>query len=60
MPLFDGEDAFGWIYKVEGFFEVQCLNTSGDKLRATVFCLEGPLLAWGQTKKGHPSVHGRN
>lgn len=51
MPLFDGEDAFGWIYKVERFFEVQGLNTSGEKLRAAVLCLEGPVLVWYRSKE---------
>ncbi|KAL4591035.1 hypothetical protein LXL04_003983 [Taraxacum kok-saghyz] len=46
MPLFEGEDAFRWIYKVERFFEVQGLNTFGEKLRAAVLCLEGSVLAW--------------
>ena len=46
MPLFEGEDAFGWVYKVEGFFEIQGLVSSTEKLRAAILCLEGQVLAW--------------
>nr|GFA28824.1 hypothetical protein [Tanacetum cinerariifolium] len=32
MPLFDGEDVYGWVYQVERFFEVQALITIGGRL----------------------------
>lgn len=41
MPVFDGEDAYGWVYKIERFFEVQGLVTTGEKLRAAVLSMEG-------------------
>ncbi|GKB47835.1 putative mitochondrial protein [Tanacetum coccineum] len=46
MPLFDGEDVYGWVYQVERFFEVQGLVTTGDRLRAVVLSLEGSALSW--------------
>ncbi|GJT66731.1 ankyrin repeat-containing protein [Tanacetum coccineum] len=46
MPLFDGEDVYGWVYQVERFFEVQGLITTGDRLRAAVLSLEGSALSW--------------
>ncbi|GJW60654.1 hypothetical protein Tco_0109989 [Tanacetum coccineum] len=45
MPLFDGEDVYGWVYQVERFFEVQGLITTGDRLRAAVLSLEGSALS---------------
>ncbi|GKB48341.1 ankyrin repeat-containing protein [Tanacetum coccineum] len=46
MPLFHGEDVYGWVYQVERFFEVQGLITMGDQLRAAVLSLEGSALSW--------------
>nr|GFA93353.1 ankyrin repeat-containing protein [Tanacetum cinerariifolium] len=45
MPLFDGEDFQGSIYKVERYFEVQDIEP-GEQLRAAVLCMEGQALAW--------------
>ncbi|GKC83925.1 hypothetical protein Tco_1139642, partial [Tanacetum coccineum] len=45
MPLFDGEDVYGWVYQVERFFEAQGLITTGDRLRADVLSLEGSALS---------------
>ncbi|GJS11151.1 copia protein [Tanacetum coccineum] len=39
MPLFDGTDMFGWVYRAERFFDVQKVNASGESL-------EGPALVW--------------
>ncbi|GJX53994.1 hypothetical protein Tco_0282363 [Tanacetum coccineum] len=47
MPLFDGDDIFGWVYRVESFFDVQKVNASGERLRAAVLCLKGPPLQEG-------------
>ncbi|PWA86439.1 Ankyrin repeat-containing protein [Artemisia annua] len=46
MPLFDGEDVYGWVYQAERFFEVQGLITTGERLRAAVLSLEGSALSW--------------
>ncbi|GJZ02921.1 ankyrin repeat-containing protein [Tanacetum coccineum] len=45
MPLFDGEDSHGWIYKVERYFEVQDIEPR-EQLRAAVLCMEGQALSW--------------
>nr|GEV17911.1 ankyrin repeat-containing protein [Tanacetum cinerariifolium] len=45
MPLFEGEDPHGWIYKVERYFEVQDIQPR-EKLRAAVLCMEGQALSW--------------
>ncbi|GKE42378.1 hypothetical protein Tco_1469662 [Tanacetum coccineum] len=44
MPLFDGEDAYGWIYKVERYFEIQGIPQP-EQLRAAVLCMEGEDLS---------------
>lgn len=44
MLLFEGDDAYGWVYRVERFFNIRGLVTTGERLRAA--CLEGPALAW--------------
>ncbi|GKD95712.1 hypothetical protein Tco_1379609 [Tanacetum coccineum] len=40
MPMFEGEDAYGWIYKVKWYFEIQGLSQQ-EQLRATALCMEG-------------------
>jgi len=47
MPIFEGEDAYGWIYKVERYFAVNGL-TEEEKLSAAGLCLEGKALSWYQ------------
>ncbi|KAI0493558.1 hypothetical protein KFK09_023677 [Dendrobium nobile] len=47
MPVFEGEDGHGWIYKVERYFAVNGL-TEDEKLTAAGLCLEGKALAWYQ------------
>ncbi|GKD06150.1 hypothetical protein Tco_1181124 [Tanacetum coccineum] len=44
MPVFEGEDAYGWIYKVELYFEIQGLPQQ-EQLRATALCMEGEALS---------------
>ncbi|CAI9264216.1 unnamed protein product [Lactuca saligna] len=44
-PIFEGEDAFGWIYMVEHFFEIQDIGVR-DRLKAATICLDGKALAW--------------
>ncbi|PWA70289.1 Ankyrin repeat-containing protein [Artemisia annua] len=45
MPIFEGDDAHGWIYRVELYFEVQGVIRR-ERLRAAALCLEGEALAW--------------
>nr|GFA09856.1 ankyrin repeat-containing protein [Tanacetum cinerariifolium] len=45
IPLFDGDDSHGWIYKVERYFEVQDIQPR-EQLRAAVLCMKGQALSW--------------
>ncbi|PKU74218.1 hypothetical protein MA16_Dca021622 [Dendrobium catenatum] len=45
MPVFEGEDAQHWVYRVERYFSINGF-TEGEKLMATGLCLEGKALAW--------------
>nr|GFA91710.1 ankyrin repeat-containing protein [Tanacetum cinerariifolium] len=45
MPIFEGDDAHGWIYRVERYFEVQGVIRR-ERLLAATLCLEGEALAW--------------
>nr|GEZ42526.1 putative mitochondrial protein [Tanacetum cinerariifolium] len=55
IPIFNGDDAYGWVYLAERFFEVQGFVTTGERLRAAVLCLEGPALAWMGSGKPTPA-----
>lgn len=48
MPIFEGEDAHGWIYRMERYFDIQEM----DQLWAAVLCMEGPALAWYRWSEG--------
>ncbi|GJT02163.1 putative mitochondrial protein [Tanacetum coccineum] len=45
MSIFEGDDAHGWIYRVDPYFEVQGVIRR-ERLRAAALCLEGESLAW--------------
>ncbi|GJX32127.1 hypothetical protein Tco_0241982 [Tanacetum coccineum] len=45
MPVFVGEEAYGWIYRVERYFEIQGLPQH-EQLRAAALCMEGEALSW--------------
>nr|GEU29164.1 hypothetical protein [Tanacetum cinerariifolium] len=45
MSIFKGDDAHGWIYRVERYFEVQVVIRR-ERLWAAALCLEGEALAW--------------
>ncbi|GJW85605.1 ankyrin repeat-containing protein [Tanacetum coccineum] len=46
MPLFNGDNVYGWVYLAERFFDIQGLVTSEERLKAAMMCLEGPALSW--------------
>ncbi|GJR17718.1 ankyrin repeat-containing protein [Tanacetum coccineum] len=46
MPLFNGDDVYGWVYLAERFFDIQGLVTFEERLKAAMMCLEGPTLSW--------------
>nr|GEV60684.1 hypothetical protein [Tanacetum cinerariifolium] len=45
MPIFDGEDAYGWIYRMERFFKIQGVEAL-EELQVAELCLEGEALSW--------------
>nr|GEW78768.1 ankyrin repeat-containing protein [Tanacetum cinerariifolium] len=45
MPIFDGEDAYGWIYRMESFFKIQGVEAL-EQLQVAELCLEGEALSW--------------
>nr|GEX28059.1 ankyrin repeat-containing protein [Tanacetum cinerariifolium] len=53
---FEGEDAYGWIYRVERYFEIQGLPQH-EQLRATTLCMEGEALSWYRWSEGRTSFH---
>ena len=50
MPIFEGEDAYGWVYRVEHYFAINGLSER-EKLLAAALCLEVKALAWFQWRK---------
>ncbi|KAI0507250.1 hypothetical protein KFK09_013372 [Dendrobium nobile] len=55
VPVFEGEDAYGWIYRVERYFAVNGV-TEEEKLMAVPICLEGKSLAWFQWIEGRQPI----
>ncbi|KAF7802354.1 Retrotransposable element Tf2 [Senna tora] len=47
LPLFDGDDAVGWLFRVERYFSINRMKDE-DKLEAMAVCLEGRALNWLQ------------
>lgn len=45
MPVFEGANAFGWIAKVEKFFQIGKYNDA-EKLRLVSLSLDGDVLSW--------------
>ncbi|GJU39502.1 UBN2 domain-containing protein [Tanacetum coccineum] len=56
MPKFEGEDAYGWIYIVERYFEIHGLLQQ-EQLRAAALCMEGEALSWYRWSEGRTSFH---
>ncbi|GJS49818.1 ankyrin repeat-containing protein [Tanacetum coccineum] len=50
------EDAYGWIYKVERYFEIQGLPQH-EQLRAAALCMEGEALSWYRWSEGRTPFH---
>ncbi|KAI0497468.1 hypothetical protein KFK09_020696 [Dendrobium nobile] len=58
MPIFEGDDAYGWIYKVERYFAVNGL-TEEEKLSEAGFCREGKALSWYQWRDQRRPIRSR-
>ncbi|KAE9586507.1 putative nucleotidyltransferase, Ribonuclease H [Lupinus albus] len=51
IPIFIGEDAYGWVQKLERYFSMRCVADQ-EKMRATIVALEGKALSWFQWWEG--------
>ncbi|XP_057445430.1 uncharacterized protein LOC130737629 [Lotus japonicus] len=47
IPVFGGDDAFGWVQKLERYFQLREV-TEEEKMQATLLALEGKALSWFQ------------
>lgn len=47
VPYFMGEDPYGWVYRVERYFEINRIPDE-EKVDTAVVCLEGKALNWYQ------------
>ena len=47
MPLFEGDDPDGWVFRAERYFSVNQLSDA-EKLDSAALCFEGAALAWFQ------------
>ncbi|XP_073225760.1 uncharacterized protein [Cicer arietinum] len=51
IPIFFGDDAYGWIQKLERYFAIRGV-TAEEKMQATIISLEGKALSWYQWWEG--------
>ncbi|GKE84582.1 hypothetical protein Tco_1558324, partial [Tanacetum coccineum] len=56
MSMFKGEDAYGWIYGVEWYFEIQGIPQQ-EQLRAAALCMEDEALSWYRWSEGRTPFH---
>ena len=57
LPIFEGSDPDGWIFRVERYFEINSLHAD-EKLRVVLVCMEGEALAWYNWEEGHHQFNG--
>ena len=57
LPIFEGSDLDGWIFRVEWYFEINGLRID-EKLRAVMVCMEGEALAWYNWEEAHHQFNG--
>ncbi|GKB04622.1 ankyrin repeat-containing protein [Tanacetum coccineum] len=50
MPIFEGEDAYGWIYRMDRYFHIQGIEAT--ELTAAELCLKGQALSWYRWSDG--------
>ena len=58
MPIFEVEDAYGSVYKMERYFAINGLSKR-EKLMAVALCLEGKALAWFQWREQQQPLRSR-
>ncbi|KAF1883871.1 hypothetical protein Lal_00038364 [Lupinus albus] len=47
IPIFLGEDAYGWVHKLERYFTLKAISEK-ERMQATMVALEGKALSWYQ------------
>lgn len=47
IPIFEGEDAFGWTSRVERYFELKGVSNQ-EKIQEAMVAMEGKALSWYQ------------
>ncbi|KAF1869986.1 hypothetical protein Lal_00017565 [Lupinus albus] len=47
IPIFLGEDAYGWVQKLERYFTLKAISEE-EMMQATTVALEGKALSWYQ------------
>ncbi|XP_073225291.1 uncharacterized protein [Cicer arietinum] len=52
IPIFAGDDAYGWVQKLERYFALRGV-TPEEKMQATMISLEGKALSWYQWWEGY-------
>ena len=57
MPLFEGDDLDGWIFRAEHYFAMTGMIDE-EKIDATALCLEGAALSWFQWEEKWQRVRG--
>ena len=55
MPLFDGSNPDGWIFKAERYYSLHRL-TNEEKLEAAIMAFEGDALLWYQWENRKRSI----
>lgn len=55
MPVFNGEDPDGWIFRAERYFALS-QSSETEKLEAAVVSMEGEALAWFQWEDGRRAI----
>ena len=48
LPVFAGDDALGWLVKIECYFSVNGID-GDEKMEVVLLALEGRALNWFQT-----------
>ncbi|KAF7801588.1 Retrotransposable element Tf2 [Senna tora] len=54
IPVFEGQDPIGWLFKGERYFDINKVEKS--KMEAAAMRLEGRALNWYQWPESHPSL----
>lgn len=56
MPVFEGQNPEGWVFRVERYFLMNNLQDL-EKLDAAAISLDGEALAWFQWENGRRPMH---